>query len=76
MWLLSNTQKAKSNFKTFLNNWMAKSMRNGKPQPAEVDGRAKKDVYKPQVFDEELASENEIKNIMQGIKSDLIRRKR
>ena len=74
MWLLSNTSQAKSNFKKFINNWMAKSMRNGKPQ--QVDGRAKKDVYKPQVFDEELASENEIKNIIQGIKSDLIRRKR
>ena len=30
MWLLSNPNKAKSNFKTYLNNWMAKAMRDSK----------------------------------------------
>ena len=29
MWLLSNTNQAKSNFKKFINNWMAKAMRTG-----------------------------------------------
>ena len=30
MWLLSNTNQAKSNFKKFINNWMAKAMRDSK----------------------------------------------
>ena len=30
MWLLSNTNQAKSNFKKFVNNWMAKAMRDSK----------------------------------------------
>ena len=30
MWLLSNTKQAKSDFKKFVNNWMAKAMRDSK----------------------------------------------
>ena len=71
MWLLSNTSQAKSNFKKFINNWMAKAMRGGgKKEP--VDGRSKRDVYKPpEIPEEELCSPEEIHNLMQGIKDKL-----
>ena len=66
MWLLSNTNQAKSNFKKFVNNWMAKSMRNGKPEkPADNQSRYKK--YVPPVINEEdLATPEEIREILKG----------
>ena len=75
MWLLSNTSQAKSNFKKFVNNWMAKSMRNGKSKEPEADGRTtyKKHVVQ-EIPEEELASQEEINALMQGIK-DKLRRK-
>ena len=74
MWLLSNTNQAKSNFKKFINNWMAKSMRNGKSKEPEQDGRTayKKHVVQ-EVPEEELASQEEINDMMQGIKDKLRR---
>ena len=71
MWLLSTTRQAKSNFKKFINNWMAKAMRGGgKKEP--VDGRSKRDVYKPpEIPEEDLCSPEEINDLMQGIKNKL-----
>ena len=74
MWLLSNTSQAKSNFKKFVNNWMAKSMRSGKTEPT-ADGRAEHPKYvPPDIPEEDLASPEEINEIMQGIKNKLSRR--
>ena len=73
MWLLSNTNQAKSNFKKFVNNWMAKSMRSGKTEPT-ADGRAEHPKYvPPDIPEEDLASPEEINEIMQGIKNKLSR---
>ena len=70
MWLLSNPNQAKSNFKKFVNNWMAKAMRGGKMEVA--DGRAKHEVYKtPDTPEEELCSPEEINELMEGIKDNL-----
>tara|TARA_Y100000310_G_scaffold338837_1_gene429635 strand:+ start:888 stop:1355 length:468 start_codon:yes stop_codon:yes gene_type:complete len=70
MWLLSNPNKAKSNFKTYLNNWMAKAMRTGKTLA--VDGRAQYEKYvTPEIPEEELCSPEEINKLMQGIKNNL-----
>ena len=70
MWLLSNPNKAKSNFKTYLNNWMAKAMRGGKVEVA--DGRAKHEIYKtPEIPEEELCSPEEISELMENIKDNL-----
>ena len=73
MWLLSNTGQAKSNFKKFINNWMAKAMRNGgKTEKPAVDGRSQYPKYvTPDIPDEELCSPEEINELMQGIKNKL-----
>ncbi len=63
MWLLSNTSQAKSNFKKFVNNWMAKAMRTGKVEPA--DGRTKQVYYKPpDIPEEDLATPEEIREML------------
>ena len=60
MWLLSNTHKSKSNFKAFLNNWLATAMRNGKSVQQE-DSRSNYKKYVPPVINEEdMASPEEI----------------
>ena len=64
MWLLSNTKNAKADFKKFVNNWMAKSMRNVKPQTPQ-DNQANYKKYVPPVIDEEdVASPEEIREIL------------
>ena len=64
MWLLSNTGQAKSNFKKFINNWMAKAMRNGRKAEPE-DGRTKHEKYVlPEIADEDVASPEEIREIL------------
>ena len=64
MWLLSNTKNAKADFKKFVNNWMAKSMRNVKPQTPQ-DNQANYKKYVPPVIDEEdIASPEEIREIL------------
>ena len=64
MWLLSNTNQAKSNFHKFINNWMAKAMRNGK-QETQAEPKYRYDKYVPPVVNEdELASPEEIKEIL------------
>ena len=72
MWLLSNTKQAKSDFKKFVNNWMAKSMRSGGTEKPAVDGRSQYKKYvTPEIPDEELCSPEEINDLMQGIKDKL-----
>ena len=72
MWLLSNTGQAKSNFKKFINNWMAKSMRTGKVEKPAVDGRSQYEKYvPPEIPEEELCSPEEINEMMQDIKNKL-----
>ena len=65
MWLLSNTNQAKSNFKKFINNWMAKAMRTGKAEKPVEDGRTKYEKYvHPVIKDEDVASPEEIREIL------------
>ena len=73
MWLLSNPNKAKSNFKTYVNNWMAKAMRNGgKTEKPVADGRSQQPKYvTPDIPEEELCTPEEINELMQGIKNKL-----
>ena len=64
-WLISNTKNAKSDFKKFINNWMAKNMRTKKPET--LDNQSKYEKYVPPVVDEdEIASPEEIKKILSG----------
>ena len=60
----SNTHKSKSNFKAFLNNWLATAMRNGKSVQQE-DSRSNYKKYVPPVINEEdMASPEEIREIL------------
>ena len=64
MWLLSNTSQAKSNFKKFINNWMAKAMRTKKVEPSS-NNQAQYEKYVPPVINEEdVASPEEIREIL------------
>ena len=71
MWLLSNTGQAKSNFKKFINNWMAKAMRTGK-QGTSTNNQSNYEKYVPPVINEEdIASPEEINEMMKDIKNKL-----
>jgi hypothetical protein len=64
MWLLSNTKNAKADFKKFVNNWMAKAMRNTKKESSQ-DNQSQYKKYVPPVIDEEdIASPEEIREIL------------
>lgn len=45
-WLLSNTHKAKSHFKTFVNNWLARAMLKGGSSSAKESTQAEWDKYR------------------------------
>ena len=64
MWLLSNTSQAKSNFKKFVNNWMAKSMRGGKNPTSDDNQSNYKRYIHPVINEEDVASPEEIKEIL------------
>ena len=64
MWLLSNTKQAKSDFKKFVNNWMAKSMRNGKPETSTNNQSNYKKYVPPVINEEDIATPEEIKEIL------------
>ena len=73
MWLLSNTKNSKSDFKKFINNWLAKAMRNSKDVP--TDNRSNYKPYKPpEVAEEDLATPEEINKLMQDTLKKLGRR--
>ena len=64
MWLLSNTSQAKSNFKKFINNWMAKAMRTKKTEPSSNNQAQYKKYVPPVINEDDVASPEEIKEIL------------
>ena len=78
IWLLSNTHRAKKNFKRFVNTWLANNMERGKPtyknaldeeiskrhESAEVERIAFK--KKMEEADKDAASEEDIKEALSG----------
>ena len=64
MWLLSNTSQAKSNFKKFINNWMAKAMRTKKVEPSSNNQAQYKKYVPPVINEDDVASPEEIKEIL------------
>ena len=64
MWLLSNTSQAKSNFKKFINNWMAKAMRTKKVEPSSNTQAQYKKYVPPVINEDDVASPEEIKEIL------------
>ena len=64
IWLLSSTQNAKSDFKKFVNNWMAKAMNRRKVESPQ-NNQSNYEKYVPRVINEdEIASPEEIKEIL------------
>ena len=77
-WLLSNTSKAKKDFKRFTNNWLAKAMENGGQIPVELsDKKINQQISKHKKYVEqamtESASQKEIQEIIKNTKRKLAR---
>ena len=77
-WLLSNTSKAKKDFKRFTNNWLAKAMENGGQIPVELsDKKINQQIAKHKKYVEqamtESASQKEIQEIIKNTKRKLAR---
>ncbi len=49
-WLLSNTNKAKKDFKRFTNNWLSRAMENGGNIPIQVDKKIDQQIKKHQEY--------------------------
>ncbi len=49
-WLLSNTNKAKKDFKRFTNNWLSRAMEFGGNIPIQVDTQIEKQIKKQQEY--------------------------
>ena len=49
-WLLSNTNKAKKDFKRFTNNWLSRAMENGGNIPVEIDYKIEKQIKKQKEY--------------------------
>ena len=49
-WLLSNTNKAKKDFKRFTNNWLSRAMENGGNIPVELDYKIEKQIKKQKEY--------------------------
>ena len=56
----------KADFKKFVNNWMAKSMRNVKPQTPQDNQANYKKYVPPVINDEDIATPEEIQEILKG----------
>ena len=74
-WLLSNTNKAKKDFKRFTNNWLAKAMQNGGFIPVQIDKKIKKHKEYMHKAEQKMASNEEKKDILDDIISNLRKRK-
>ena len=74
-WLLSNTNKAKKDFKRFTNNWLAKAMESGGNVPVQVDDRIEKEIKKHKEYmdkaEEVAATPNEIQEIIRQTKNKM-----
>ena len=57
-WLISNTSKAKKDFKRFSNNWLAKAMENGGQVPVELsDRKLERQIHRRKKYVEEATIE-------------------
>ena len=74
-WLLSNTNKAKKDFRRFTNNWLSRAMENGGIIPVNVDNKIEKQIKKHQDYmreaEEASATDEERKAIIKEITENL-----
>ena len=68
VWLLSNTNKAKKDFKGFTNRWLGKACQNGGSIPVVMEHKVEKQIKKHKEYmqqaEEESATPEEIKQIL------------
>ena len=76
VWLLSNTNKAKKDFKNFTNRWLGKACQNGGSIPVQVEHSIEKAIIKRKEYVEQAtqdsATADERNEILLGIKNKLL----
>ena len=80
MWLLSNTNKAKKDFKNFTNRWLGKACQSGGSIPVQMEHKIEKKIQDHKIYmekaTEDSATEEERKEILSGILTKLSNKKR
>jgi hypothetical protein len=75
VWLLSNTNKAKKDFKGFTNRWLGKACQNGGSIPVQMEHTIEKAIIKRKEYVEQAtqdsASREEIQEILADVKKKL-----
>ena len=75
VWLLSNTNKAKKDFKGFTNRWLGKACQSGGSIPVQMEHTIEKSIIKRKEYVKEAtqdsATREEIKEILAGVKKKL-----
>ena len=80
-WLLSNTNKAKKDFKRFTNNWLAKAMENGGQIPVDLsDKKLDQQIAKRKKYQQEAtidsAPQDWVKDFITDVKNNMGRSKK
>ena len=74
-WLLSNTNKAKKDFKRFTNNWLSRAMQNGGIIPVQLDHKVEKQIEEQKEYmkqaEEGCATPEEIQAIIKQTKEKM-----
>ena len=75
VWLLSNTNKAKKDFKGFTNRWLGKACQNGGSIPVQMEQKVEKQIIKHKEYmkkaEERSATPQEISEILSGFKNKM-----
>jgi len=75
VWLLSNTNKAKKDFKGFTNRWLGKACQSGGSIPVQMEHTIEKAIIKRKEYVEQAtqdsATREEIQEILAGVKKKL-----
>ena len=80
VWLLSNTNKAKKDFKNFTNRWLGKACQSGGSIPVVMEHKIEKQIIKQKEYvkkaTEDAATDEERKEIISDILAKLSNKKR
>ena len=80
VWLLSNTNKAKKDFKNFTNRWLGKACQSGGSIPVIMEHKIEKQIIKQREYveraTEDSATDEERKEILSDILKNLSNKKR
>ena len=80
VWLLSNTNKAKKDFKNFTNRWLGKACQNGGSIPVVMEHKVEKRIQEHKRYvqqaTENPATEEEKQEILSEILANLSKKKR